>query len=200
MRSPSNFSATGYLLQWLSFILFLSFDWIPCIIYRRQDCVCVWEQKKAFALWAVFTHFILTLSKMVLWQACTCLAILGICWLLLSCLIFTSACTAKYNTWLWRTLPHKPMVTYKLLPAIHIHSLWAAPAVGCYVTSRRAARHALYLLWCPVDKDILSSGARGRFIIHKLKRVSIRHLWLASQQFACLNEMPLWGGWWKSSL
>lgn len=45
-------------------------------------------------------------------------------------------------SWLWSTLPplvapaHKLVVTYKLPPAIHIRSLWVAPAAACYVTGQ----------------------------------------------------------------
>ncbi len=100
------------------------------------------------------------------------------------------------------TPTHKLMVTYKLPPAIHIRSLWLAPAVVCYVT-----RLSESCLSCPAFatmphavKEILSSGAHECSLIHKGKRVSIRHLWLASQRFVCLSEMPLWRNRWNSSL
>ena len=66
--------------------------------------------------------------------------------------------------------------------------------------SWKTARHALHLKWCKAVKEILSSRAHGCSLIHKLKRVSIRLLWLDSQRFAFLNEMPLQGGRWKSFL
>lgn len=146
---------------------------------------------------------------MVRWQTCTCFATPEIVFsLLISCLISAFGMHRNVVQHSSLVMPmkhptpvaptHKLVVTYKLPPAIHIRSLWVAPAVACYVTGRseRAARHALHVQWwCPGIKDILSSGAHGCSLIHKLKRVSIRHLWQASQQFACLNEMSLWGRW-----
>lgn len=165
------------------------------------------DKEKTFALWAVLTHFIS--CHVVLWQTRTCPARNSLTIIIMSDSCFSAHSKVQHSSLVMPVMHLTPPSPYShadghsQAAACHSYPLSRSrtcSGVLCNVPRPRATQHALHLQWCPVVKDIQSSGEHGVLLFINWKGFLLGVLWQTSQRLTCLNDMPPWGWRWRSSL